>query len=401
MMGDLNTLEFDKLKGLVLTLSELTDQPVHPFLWDAADVPSRATSVTSARNVRIDAIMFPEASVRLIDAPMLPIVPNTDPIPNAEHPSDHIPVSACFRLRTDYEHDLATGRAWFIAVAACVTQLMARQKEAAANSERLLTQDQLTRTRKKKLSSASKKNGASSLSDPLLEEIMMNGETSLHWQDMSMLQQEVDEAVKGVGGSAMANNRLLTPEDLDKAWVFIDRDAGDNLTLSKLQRGNKTFDLGFSRSLIGVMFRLLQKISEFRRIQNRPASANCIVGFEEFVVAYDMSLRVAPAAIDAPFLRSAFQTFDADSDGSLDSTELHMALERFSSVVDKEQCEIWVSEMDTNGDGRVDYEEFANRILRNNLTRSASFEELATTTTRRVHKCLLNAGSLLSYDSSA
>ena len=38
MMGDLNTLEFDKLKGLVLTLSELTEQPVHPFLWDAADV---------------------------------------------------------------------------------------------------------------------------------------------------------------------------------------------------------------------------------------------------------------------------------------------------------------------------------------------------------------------------
>ena len=47
--------------------------------------------------------------------------------------------------------------------------------------------------------------------------------------------------------------------------------------------------------------------------------------------------------------------------------------------------------MDTNGDGNVDYEEFANFILRNKLTRSASFEELATTTTRRVHKCLLAA----------
>ena len=81
------------------------------FLWDAVDVPSRATSVTEARNVRIDAIFYSGSQMRLVDAPMLPKL--RAPIPDARHPSDHLPVVARLRLAGDLDRAMLEVRAWF------------------------------------------------------------------------------------------------------------------------------------------------------------------------------------------------------------------------------------------------------------------------------------------------
>ena len=68
---------------------------LHPCVWGLRDVPSRATSVTESRHLRIDALFFQQNEVRLLDVSMLPEL--TSPIPDETHPSDHLPIKATLR----------------------------------------------------------------------------------------------------------------------------------------------------------------------------------------------------------------------------------------------------------------------------------------------------------------
>ena len=60
------------------------------------------------------------------------------------------------------------------------------------------------------------------------------------------------------------------------------------------------------------------------------------------------------------YLKTAFQMFDADGSGKIDSSELGKLLEgeEFKDVYTKEQLQEAISEVDENGDGEIDFEEF-------------------------------------------
>ncbi|CAJ1361456.1 unnamed protein product [Effrenium voratum] len=78
---------------------------LHPFTFDCADVPTGVTSVTMARCMRIDAIVYQSQCLELVDvqAPIyeslreIPDVSPAEPIPSAQQPSDHVPIVAQFR----------------------------------------------------------------------------------------------------------------------------------------------------------------------------------------------------------------------------------------------------------------------------------------------------------------
>eukprot|EP00756_Hemistasia_phaeocysticola_P052145 Hpha_TRINITY_DN2734_c0_g1::TRINITY_DN2734_c0_g1_i1::g.110315::m.110315 len=99
--GDMNSSNFCRVRGLaeamLIMCGEVAkDQVVHPMLFEARDVPTGATSVTSCRSVRIDAILYQRRALALksvIDYP-----PPDCPIPTPEHPSDHMPVKAVFSV---------------------------------------------------------------------------------------------------------------------------------------------------------------------------------------------------------------------------------------------------------------------------------------------------------------
>ena len=58
-VGDLNCTSFDTLRGFANAVTILNkDTHLHPFSFDCNDVPTGATSVTTARCMRIDAIMY-------------------------------------------------------------------------------------------------------------------------------------------------------------------------------------------------------------------------------------------------------------------------------------------------------------------------------------------------------
>ena len=89
--------------------------------------------MTTARDVRIDALFYPTSSLELVEAPMLPLL--STPIPDRRHPSDHLPVRATFKLRTGLEKSLSLARAWFVTVSVSVCCLAATAAAAAAAAE--------------------------------------------------------------------------------------------------------------------------------------------------------------------------------------------------------------------------------------------------------------------------
>ena len=73
-------------------------------------------------------------------------------------------------------------------------------------------------------------------------------------------------------------------------------------------------------------------------------------------------------------LKKAFMRFDHDGNGLLDLTELGEAVRVFISGVTEQQVENLMAAYDTNGDGKISYEE----LLHNLTSRDATKEEKMT-----------------------
>lgn len=134
--GDLNATSFQKLRGIANAVTLMLGQEgesgsIHPFAFDCKELPTGKTSVTSAREVRIDALLFQSARLRLLDSVQAPKL--TEPIPNGAHPSDHVPIMASFELRSDLEYNIECARTWFATVSGRVNfvPLTPQQLESA------------------------------------------------------------------------------------------------------------------------------------------------------------------------------------------------------------------------------------------------------------------------------
>ena len=110
---------FQKLRGIANAVTLLLGQEhlgtLHPFAFDCKELPTGKTSVTAARDVRIDAILYQSQRLLLTDTRKAPALP--EPIPNAQHPSDHIPIMATFEVRSELSHHQECARAWFNTIA--------------------------------------------------------------------------------------------------------------------------------------------------------------------------------------------------------------------------------------------------------------------------------------------
>ena len=111
LAGDLNTTNIRQLGNIARAVFEFCDEPVHPFIFNAIAPRSMPTSVTSTRKMTIDYLLM-QPTLELVDARTMPALTMDEPIPNASHPSDHLPLvlKLAFRGQRSQLHELA--RAW-------------------------------------------------------------------------------------------------------------------------------------------------------------------------------------------------------------------------------------------------------------------------------------------------
>lgn len=117
LLGDLNAHHFGEIRGIARTVWQIKGDPMHPFLWSASDVPTGPTSITKARQVRIDIVQYTSSQLEVMEVVPVPKLPPGEVIPSEEHPSDHFPVCAKFVLKTSIEKHKACARDWLECVA--------------------------------------------------------------------------------------------------------------------------------------------------------------------------------------------------------------------------------------------------------------------------------------------
>ena len=114
LSGDLNAKDCDELAGIARALVRLTSAPTHPVLWSILDAPTPATTVTEERALRIDYILYQSTALQLRGVGQLPRL--VSPIPDAVHPSDHVPVSARLLVRPSWAQVEDDARQWLACI---------------------------------------------------------------------------------------------------------------------------------------------------------------------------------------------------------------------------------------------------------------------------------------------
>ena len=86
-----------------------------------------------------------------------------------------------------------------------------------------------------------------------------------------------------------------------------------------------------------------------------------ILNFQQFVTMmsfFDHGL------ITEEEVMEAFKIFDRDASGSIESQELRHVLQTLGDKLTEEEADMMLAEADADGDGEIDYNEFAQTILR-------------------------------------
>lgn len=91
LAGDLNTTNIQQIANIARVVFELCSEAVHPFIFTASAPRSLPTSVTTTRKMCID-YLFVQSTLQVTDKADMPILTMDKPIPNEEHPSDHLPL---------------------------------------------------------------------------------------------------------------------------------------------------------------------------------------------------------------------------------------------------------------------------------------------------------------------
>merc|ERR1719262_761029 len=86
-----------------------------------------------------------------------------------------------------------------------------------------------------------------------------------------------------------------------------------------------------------------------------------ILDFQQFVT---MMSYFDHGLITEEEVMEAFKIFDRDASGSIESSELRHVLQTLGDKLTEEEADMMLGEADADGDGEIDYNEFAQTILR-------------------------------------
>ena len=112
LAGDMNTTSIKQIANIARSVFELCERPCHPFVFSAFAPRTLPTSVTTTRKMCIDYMLVGRLDV--IDLIPLPKLTYDAPIPNAEHPSDHVPLTFRFGFSKMSSHIATAARGYIL-----------------------------------------------------------------------------------------------------------------------------------------------------------------------------------------------------------------------------------------------------------------------------------------------
>ncbi|MEQ2243128.1 Calcium-binding protein 5 [Ilyodon furcidens] len=160
------------------------------------------------------------------------------------------------------------------------------------------------------------------------------------------------------GGGKKRQTRNLTQDELQElreAFIEFDKDKDGFITCK---------DLGNLMRTMGYMPTEMELIE---LSQNINMNLGGRVDFEDFVELMTPKLLDETAGmIGLKELRDAFREFDIDGDGAITSEELRFAMIKLlGEQTSKKEIDEVVKDVDNNGDGKVDFEEFVKMMSKN------------------------------------
>lgn len=110
MLGDMNAKDYGEISGIAQSVFQVSGEQVHPFFWQADDIKTGPTTVTSSRNVRIDVILYQPIHLKVLGVSAEAQVDGE--LPDTDHPSDHIPITVHFQVKADHRKNVTRASMW-------------------------------------------------------------------------------------------------------------------------------------------------------------------------------------------------------------------------------------------------------------------------------------------------
>jgi len=147
----------------------------------------------------------------------------------------------------------------------------------------------------------------------------------------------------------MANS--LTEEqtaEFREAFSLFDRDGDGSITTKELATVIRSLGQNPTEAEIQDM------------IDEVDADGNGTIDFNEFL---DLMAHKMKDLDSDEELREAFKVFDKDQNGYISAAELRHVMINLGEKLTEEEVQLMIKEADTDGDGQVNYEEFARMMM--------------------------------------
>merc|ERR1711910_263167 len=115
--------------------------------------------------------------------------------------------------------------------------------------------------------------------------------------------------------------------------------------------------------LLGVLRAMGQNPTEdelLNLVMEVDIDGNGTIEFEEFL---SMMKKKAGEVDEEADLREAFKIFDRDKDGYISMKELKKVASMLGTMLSKEELDEFMAEADSDGNGKLDYDEFVKMLL--------------------------------------
>ncbi|CAN6287034.1 unnamed protein product [Urochloa humidicola] len=143
----------------------------------------------------------------------------------------------------------------------------------------------------------------------------------------------------------------LTEEEIaefKEVFKLYDKNGDGFITSEELGTVMESLGKNFTESELKAMIKAVD------------ADGNEAIDFHEFLNLMARKLKDTDSEEN---LREAFSVIDKDQDGYISATELRQVMTNLGEKVTDQEVEEMMREADTDGDGRVSFEEFKRRML--------------------------------------